>query len=479
MIPPRTPSIPGSSTGRGPPCGEGGVQVSGHSRTAVSSPKAREDLREAPQGPHETPVVCTTQVEELPESVPEELLALESGSHHGLYLDHGEAPLRPAELRVPAAPDACGIAWDLGQLSSDLSAITKEMTVATFASMALVVGAGHTLAPQSKRKLVIGGKLQVRPQVQAAWYKLMADVPEGTTAGLLKQLGALEIEGDTIVSGLPAKRPNWPRYSEGPTDAVRTFTASFKLVAEASKTPKEKWGPVYVSLLHGYAATIAISYLEDIPNTTYAALLGYMCDVLDKQHVAADKTALEVRVLGPTEDLGYFANSLQVLTRRAYGHMYKPPQVEERAGEAFVRGLTGTLKQRVREDFAENLDAVLKLACNLEAVGISCLDKVVAPVAPTASGPRPAVGAAWVPSRRPSHGSQGSQGTRPSDESSQRSGVQPKDDIICWFCSFKGHTKSECQKKAATDAAARHGHHQKTAKLPEATGLQSPSSACR
>jgi hypothetical protein len=64
--------------------------------------------------------------------------------------------------------------------------------------MALVVGAGHTLAPEAKKKLVIGGNLLIRPQVQAAWYKLMADVPEGTTAGLLKQLGSLTIEGDTI-----------------------------------------------------------------------------------------------------------------------------------------------------------------------------------------------------------------------------------------------------------------------------------------
>jgi hypothetical protein len=120
-------------------------------------------------------------------------------------------------------------------LSSDLSAITKETTVETFVSMALVVGAGHTLALEAKRKLVIGGKLQLRPAVQAAWYKLMADMPESTTAGLLKQLGSLTIEGDTILNGSPSQRPNWPRYSEGLTDSVRTFTSSLKLVTKAAK----------------------------------------------------------------------------------------------------------------------------------------------------------------------------------------------------------------------------------------------------
>jgi hypothetical protein len=55
-------------------------------------------------------------------------------------------------------------------------------------------------------------------------------------------------------------------------------------------------GPIYVSLLHGYAATIAISYLENVPDEEYSALSGHVCDVLERQHVAADKTALEVRV---------------------------------------------------------------------------------------------------------------------------------------------------------------------------------------
>jgi hypothetical protein len=185
------------------------------------------------------------------------------------------------------------------------------------------------------------------------------------------------------------------------------------MVAEASKVPAGQWGPVYVSLLHRYAATITISYLEDVPDATYAALSGHVCDVLEKQHVAADKTVLEVRVLGPTEDLGDFANSLRVLMRRAYGHVYKPSQDEERAGEAFGHGSTGNLKQRVREEFPENLDAALQLAHNLEAVGVSRLDKVVAPVVPAVAGPRPAVGSVWAPrnsgGRGPSQGSQSSQ----------------------------------------------------------------------
>jgi hypothetical protein len=182
----------------------------------------------------------------------------------------------------------------------------------------------------------------------------MASAPGGTTPELLKQLGNLMIEGDAVLDGLPSQQPNWPRYSQGLTNSVRTFTASFKLVAVASKTRRERWGPIYVSLLHGYAATIAISYLEDIPDAEYSALLGHVCDILEKQHVAVDKTTLEVRVLEPTEDLGDFANSLRILTCRAYGHVYKPPQVKERAGESFGRGLTRNLKQRVREEFPEN-----------------------------------------------------------------------------------------------------------------------------
>jgi hypothetical protein len=76
------------------------------------------------------------------------------------------------------------------------------------------------------------------------------------------------VPGDVVesVSGGALQWPNWPRYIERPTDSVRTFTASFKLMAEASKMPKEKWGPTYVSLLHSYAATIAVSYLEDVPD---------------------------------------------------------------------------------------------------------------------------------------------------------------------------------------------------------------------
>jgi hypothetical protein len=167
---------------------------------------------------------------------------------------------------------------------------------------------------------------------------------------------------------------------------------------------------------------------------------------------------LEVCVLGPTEDLGDFANALRVLTRRAYGHVYRPPQVEERAGEAFVKGLTGTLKQRVREVFAENLDAALQLARNL--VGISCLDKAVAPVAPTTSGSRPGGGAPWTPrgpGPRPMASAQGSQGLRPSGGSSQGSGAQPKEEMVCWYCGHKGHSKAECRKKAAAATAAKNG----------------------
>jgi hypothetical protein len=167
-----------------------------------------------------------------------------------------------------------------------------------------------------------------------------------------------------------------------------------------------------------------------------------------------------VRRLGPQEDLGANINALRVLTRRAYGHVYRPPQVEERAAEAFVRGLTGTLKQCVCEDFAENLDATLQLTHNLEAVGISRLDKAVMPVAPTASGSRPGGGTPWTPhgpGPRPGTSAQGSQGgLRPSGGSSQGSGARPKEEMVCWYCGHKGHCKAERRKKAAADAAAKH-----------------------
>jgi hypothetical protein len=144
--------------------------------------RACEDLREAPQGPHGAPVASSTQVEELSESVPEELLASESGGHHGLYLDHGEVLLRVAELWALAAPDSRSIAWDLGQFLSDLTAITQEIEVTVFVSMALVVNAGHMASPEAKKNLMVGGKLAVRPKVQAVWYRLMASTPEGMTA---------------------------------------------------------------------------------------------------------------------------------------------------------------------------------------------------------------------------------------------------------------------------------------------------------
>jgi hypothetical protein len=138
-----------------------------------------------------------------------------------------------------------------------------------------------------------------------------------------------------------------------------------------------------------------------------------------------------------------------VLTRWAYGHVYKPPQVEERAGEAFVRGLTGLLKQRVWKEFPESLDKAISLAKNLEAVGISCLNKVVTPVVPGMPGPGVAVGAGvWGGNRGQAGncngGSQGSQGPRSGGGSSRGSGARPKDNIMCWFCGLKGHTKSKC-----------------------------------
>jgi len=232
------------------------------------------------------------------------------------------------------------------------------------------------------------------------------------------------------------------------------------MVAETAKTPADQWGPIYVSLLKGYAATIAIAYLEDTPNATYDQLSSHVCDTLERQHVAADKTALEVRTLGPTEDLGDYANSLRVLTRRAYGHVYKPQQVEERAGEAFGRGLTGPLKQRVREEFKDSLDAALQLARNLEAVGVSRVTAAVAPVTPA---PKATAGAGSWGNRGPAPGSRtgGYQGNKgfPKPQGSLGSfqggaGAKPKTGIECWFCGNKGHTKAECRKKAAADAAA-------------------------
>jgi hypothetical protein len=347
------------------------------------------------------------------------------------------------------------VRWDI-----QTPATPKGLEVSTFVSMALVVGAGHMLAPEAKSKLVVGGALRARPKVQAVWYGLMSSAPEATTAELLKWLGALEIEGD-IVSGSPSQWPNWPRYLEGPTDSLRTFTSSFKLVAKAAKVPADQWGATYISLLHGYAATIAISYLDEVADATFESLLAHVMDTMERQHVQANKTALETRVLGPNEDLGDFANSLRVLTRQAYDHVYKPPQVEERAGEAFVRGLTGLLKQRVREEFPESLDKAVSLAKNR----ISRLDKVVAPVAPGMTGPGAAMGgSAWNHGQTGNHGGgfQGPQGFRPSNGSSQgtsrpSTGARPKTDLVCWHCGLKGHTKAKCRKKTAANAAARHG----------------------
>jgi hypothetical protein len=206
-----------------------------------------------------------------------------------------------------------------------------------------------------------------------------------------------------------------------------------------------------------------VSYFEDVADAEYAALTGHVCDVLKRQHVAADKMALKVIVMKPMEDFGKFLNSLGVLTRRAYGHVYKPPQVEEHAGEVFVRGLNGPLRQRMRKDFPENLDAALALARNLKAIGVSRVAAMVAPVAPTASGAKPTVGAGmWGGSSNSgssglSQGSHGSQsfGGRSQGSSGSSQGARSKTEIVCWFCSNKGHIKVECRNKAAANAAAK------------------------
>jgi hypothetical protein len=122
------------------------------------------------------------------------------------------------------------------------------------------------------------------------------------------------------------------------------------------------------------------------------------------------------------------------------------------------------------KDFAENLDAALQLVRNLEAVGVSHIDKVVALVAPSVPGPRAAVGAgSWNGGNRGQAGHcgggfHGPQGSRPSGGLSQGassgfqgSGARPKDDMICWYCDHKGHSKAECRKKAAANAAAKNG----------------------
>jgi hypothetical protein len=311
--------------------------------------------------------------------------------------------------------------------------------------MALMVAKEYKLAPEPARSLVIGSRLEARLAIQSAWFKLLSADACSTIAVLLQRMVDAGMPED-IVSGSPSQQPNWPRYSEGPTDSVRTFTSSFKLVAKAAKVPTDQWGATYISLLHGYAATIAISYLDEVADATFESLSAHVMDTMERQHVQADKTALETRVLGPNEDLGDFANSLRVLTRRAYCHVYKPPQVEERAGEAFVRGLTGLLKQRVREEFPDSLYKAVSLAKNLEAVGISRLNRVVAPAAPGVPGPGAAVCAgAWGGNRGQAGNRngrfQGPQGFRPSSGlsqgnyrpggtsqgSSQRSGARPKD----------------------------------------------------
>jgi hypothetical protein len=199
------------------------------------------------------------------------------------------------------------------------------MKLADFVTMALMIAKEHTLAPQTARRLVVGSRLAARSAIQSAWFKLLSEDASATVAVLLQRMVDTGVPEDTPAGATgQVQRPNWPRYSEGPTDSVRTFTASFKLVAEASKTPNERWAPAYVSLLHGYAATLAILFLGDKPETMYEEVSQHVCDTLERQHVAAGKTALAVRALGPQEDLGDYANALRVLTRHAYGHMNRP-----------------------------------------------------------------------------------------------------------------------------------------------------------
>jgi hypothetical protein len=143
--------------------------------------------------------------------------------------------------------------------------------------------------------------------------------------------------------------------------------------------------------------------------------------------------------------------------------------VEERAGEAFVRGLTGTLKQRVREDFMENLDAALQLARNLEAVSISRLEKAVAPVAPTASGPRPGGGAAWTP-RSP--------GPRPRPKGHNPAAGRPRGQGHAqkktWYAGIVGTKRSAGRRRLPTPRPR--PDHQKTIGSREVTGPRSPCS---
>jgi hypothetical protein len=89
------------------------------------------------------------------------------------------------------------------------------------------------------------------------------------------------------------------------------------LVAKAAKVPTDQWGATYFSLLHGYAATIGISYFDEVADATLDQLAAHVMDTLERQHVQVDKTALETRVLGPNEDISDFANALCVLTQRA------------------------------------------------------------------------------------------------------------------------------------------------------------------
>jgi hypothetical protein len=95
------------------------------------------------------------------------------------------------------------------------------MEISTFVTMALVIVGGHTLSPEAKKKLVVGGKLSARPKVPAAWYVLMSTKPDATTVDLLTQLGCEKIEGDVVKMDLPSM--NWPSAFDQSKDLIRDY----------------------------------------------------------------------------------------------------------------------------------------------------------------------------------------------------------------------------------------------------------------
>jgi hypothetical protein len=167
---------------------------------------------------------------------------------------------------VPVSPQKA--AWETQQLSANLTLLRGDDAMATWVDMARVVLSSYNKVMPASRRVVVGGRLGAKPAVQTALFKLLAADANATASALLQRLALAGVLGDLVgsASGGTSQRPNCPRYSEGPTDSIRTFTASFKMVAETSKVPAKQWEPVYVSLLHGYTATISISYLEDVPD---------------------------------------------------------------------------------------------------------------------------------------------------------------------------------------------------------------------